>query len=332
MATIKDIAEQAGVSIATVSRVLNYDPRLSVSADTKQKIFEAAEQLDYKRKRPAKKSVQDTVALVHWYTEEEELNDLYYRSIRLGIESGCQEHGLTVQKMLYSELNSNEKSSIKGIIAVGKYSEAQVEKLSEWSKRIVFVDFSPENEAFDSVLTNFSKVTEKALDYLWETGARRIGYIGGREQFQDKSGLVADKREQTYKRYMIDKKAFHEEDMLVGTYSADEGYAMMKSCIEQRGTELPEAFFSASDTLAIGALRALNEAGIAVPGRVSLISVNDISVSKYVYPPLTTMKIHTEFMGETAAGLLAEQLKEDRIPKKVVLPSELIVRGTTKKG
>lgn len=330
MATIKDIAAQAGVSIATVSRVLNYDPQLSVSAETKQKIFEAAEQLDYKKRRISKKTVQTTVALVHWYTEEEELNDLYYMSIRLGIENSCLESGLHIQKVLYNELDQVNRDEIKGIIAVGKYSTAQVERLNEWSSRIVFVDFSPYDEAFDSVVTDFSRVTQKALDYLWEQGMRRIGYIGGREQFEDKSGLIEEKREQMYRQFMQEKNELQEEDVLIGTYSADDGYAMMKSCIEQRGEELPEAFFAASDTLAIGALRALNEAQIPIPERVSLIGVNDISVSKYMYPPLTTVKVHTEWMGKTAVELLLEQLKSKRISKKVVLPSELIVRGTTR--
>lgn len=330
MATIKDIAARAGVSITTVSRVLNYDPHLSVSAETKQKIFEAAEQLDYKKRRVSKKAPQTSAALVHWYTEEEELNDLYYRSIRLGIENSCLESGLQLQKVLYNELEQLDRDEIEGIIAVGKYSSAQVERLSEWSSRIVFVDFSPKDEAFDSVVTDFSRVTEKALTHLWEQGVRRLGYLGGREQFEDKSGMITDKREQTYRAFLQEKGAFTEEDMLVGTYSADDGYRLMKNCIEQRGENLPEAFFAASDTLAIGALRALHEAHIQVPERVSLIGVNDISVSKYMYPPLTTVKVHTEWMGKIAVELLLEQLNTKRISKKVVLPSELIVRGTTK--
>lgn len=330
MATIKDIAARAGVSIATVSRVLNYDPHLSVSAETKQKIFEAAEQLDYKKRRVSKRTPQTTAALVHWYTEEEELNDLYYRSIRLGIENSCLESGLQLQKVLYNELEQLDREEIEGIIAVGKYSSAQVERLSEWSSRIVFVDFSPEDEVFDSVITDFSRVTEKALTHLWEQGIRRIGYIGGREQFEDKSGMITDMREQTYRAFLQEKGAFAEEGMLIGTYSADDGYRLMKNCIEQRGENLPEAFFAASDTLAIGALRALHEAHIQVPERVSLIGVNDISVSKYMYPPLTTVKVHTEWMGKIAVELLLEQLNAKRISKKVVLPSELIVRGTTK--
>lgn len=330
MATIKDIAARAGVSITTVSRVLNYDPHLSVSAETKQKIFEAAEQLDYKKRRVSKKAPQTSAALVHWYTEEEDLNDLYYRSIRLGIENSCLESGLQLQKVLYNELEQLDRDEIEGIIAVGKYSSAQVERLSEWSSRIVFVDFSPKDEAFDSVVTDFSRVTEKALTHLWEQGVRRLGYLGGREQFEDKSGMITDKREQTYRAFLQEKGAFTEEDMLVGTYSADDGYRLMKNCIEQRGENLPEAFFAASDTLAIGALRALHEAHIQVPERVSLIGVNDISVSKYMYPPLTTVKVHTEWMGKIAVELLLEQLNTKRISKKVVLPSELIVRGTTK--
>lgn len=330
MATIKDIAARAGVSITTVSRVLNYDPHLSVSAETKQKFFEAAEQLDYKKRRVSKKAPQTSAALVHWYTEEEELNDLYYRSIRLGIENSCLESGLQLQKVLYNELEQLDRDEIEGIIAVGKYSSAQVERLSEWSSRIVFVDFSPKDEAFDSVVTDFSRVTEKALTHLWEQGVRRLGYLGGREQFEDKSGMITDKREQTYRAFLQEKGAFTEEDMLVGTYRADDGYRLMKNCIEQRGENLPEAFFAASDTLAIGALRALHEAHIQVPERVSLIGVNDISVSKYMYPPLTTVKVHTEWMGKIAVELLLEQLNTKRISKKVVLPSELIVRGTTK--
>ena len=82
MATIKDIAELAGVSIATVSRVLNYDSTLSVADETKKRIFEVAEQLSYKQK-PAKKLETGNIALLQWYTEKEELEDLYYMSIRL---------------------------------------------------------------------------------------------------------------------------------------------------------------------------------------------------------------------------------------------------------
>ncbi len=90
MATIKDIAQLAGVSPATVSRVLNYDPELSVGLATKQKIFEAAERLNYTKHRKNAANAKQTLRLIQWYDDTEELEDLYYLSIRLGIEKKRQ--------------------------------------------------------------------------------------------------------------------------------------------------------------------------------------------------------------------------------------------------
>ncbi|ANN35511.1 LacI family transcriptional regulator (plasmid) [Bacillus thuringiensis serovar coreanensis] len=329
MSTIKDIANHVGVSIATVSRVLNYDSSLSVGDMTKQKIFEAAELLNYKKKREVKKISFPSIALIHWYTEAEELNDLYYMSIRLGVENRCKQHGLQFKKFMYSELDDVRKEKIKGIIAIGKYSPKQVEELNEIASHIVFVDFSPENDEFDSVVTDFSKVTKKALDYFWNQGIRKIGYIGGREFFQDKSNPIAEIREQTFETYMKEKNAFKPEFMIVGTYSAVDGYQLMKQFIKDYREDLPEAFFAASDTLAIGALRAFNEERIQVPQQVSIIGVNDITVSKYVFPPLSTVKVYTELMGETGVELLLDRLKHNRIAKKVILSSELVIRESS---
>ncbi|MBO1913948.1 LacI family DNA-binding transcriptional regulator, partial [Microvirga sp. 3-52] len=103
MATIKDIAEKAGVSSATVSRVLNYDASLSVADETKKKIFEAAEELSY-RKRTSKRYINQKIAVIHWYTEKEELNDLYYLSIRLGIEERCKEIGMNPEVYFFNNI------------------------------------------------------------------------------------------------------------------------------------------------------------------------------------------------------------------------------------
>lgn len=86
MATIRDIAKLARVSPATVSRVLNYDQELSVAQETKQRIFEVAEDLNYTKHKRANKIGKAVIRLVQWYDEAEELADLYYLSIRLGIE------------------------------------------------------------------------------------------------------------------------------------------------------------------------------------------------------------------------------------------------------
>lgn len=326
MATIKDIAKRANVSIATVSRVLNLDPSLSVTAETKQRIFEIAEQMDYQKKGTKRTRVQK-VALVHWFTEEEELNDLYYMAIRHGIENACRQQGLDVQKYTYQQLEDVSQANVEGIIAVGKYSHQEIESLKKAADAIVFVDYTPEDERYDSVVTDFSKATLKVLHHFWHQGVTDIGYIGGRETSRDGSEIFADAREQTYVQFMKNHDVFLPERMMVGKFLADDGYRMMNAMITE--DEVPKALLIASDTLAIGALRALHEKGVRVPHDVSMISINDISVSKYVYPALSTIHVHTEMMGETSVELLLERLNGRKIGKKVVLPTELILRNSS---
>jgi LacI family transcriptional regulator len=103
----------------------------------------------------------------------------------------------------------------------------------------------------------------------------------------------------------------------------------MKKAIKDHKENLPSAFFVGNDSMAIGCLRALHEENIRVPEKVSLIGVNDISVSKYVFPPLSTVKVYTEFMGETAVDLLLERMTDRKIAKKVIISTQLEIRGSS---
>ena len=104
----------------------------------------------------------------------------------------------------------------------------------------------------------------------------------------------------------------------------------MKQAIKNLGEDLPSAFFLASDPLAVGALRALQEAQIQVPEEVSLIGFNDCSIAKYVYPTLSSVKVYTELMGETSVELLMEKIETQRkIAKRVILATKLKLRGST---
>ena len=125
MATIKDIAEKAGVSQATVSRVLNQDATLSVGEDTRSRILRIAEELHYQKKsrKTAPQPVEDfhKIVIFEWYTREEELDDLYYYAIRMGLEKQAQEIGYEIFRIF----NNDDWSLIQeadGIIALGKFS------------------------------------------------------------------------------------------------------------------------------------------------------------------------------------------------------------------
>jgi LacI family transcriptional regulator len=328
MATIKDIAEKAKVSIATVSRVLNYDATLSVSDDTRKKIFEVAEELDYKKKA-VRKSNTSKIAIIHWYTEKEELEDLYYMSIRFGIEQRCQQLDIHVVNYFYNDLDEVKNENLQGIIAIGKFSKKQVAKLTEITDYIVFADYSPDEDAYDSIIIDFDKATKKILNYLIEKGHQSIGYIGGRETFKDGSAEIEDTRETTFRSYMKEHNLLNEKSIYIGTFAVNSGYILMKQAIQEHGEKLPTAFYAGNDLIAIGCLRALHEENIPVPERVNLIGINDISVSKYIYPALTTLKVHTELMGETAVDTVMERIAGRKIAKKIFIATELIKRKSS---
>lgn len=158
---------------------------------------------------------------------------------------------------------------------------------------------------------------------------REIGYIGGRETFNDRTSEINDSREVIYKSYLKEKNLFKEEYMYIGKYSASDGYDLMKKALEEHKDNLPTAFLVGSDSLAIGCLKALNENKIAVPDRVNIIGINDISIAQYVYPSLSTIKVHTELMGETSVDLLIERLNDRTISKKVSIATELVIRESS---
>jgi len=143
MATIKDIAEKAGVSQATVSRVLNQDATLSVGEDTRSRILRIAEDLHYQKKsrKTAPQPVEDShkIVIFEWYTREEELEDLYYYTIRMGLEKQAQELGYEIFRIF----NKDDWSLIQeadGIIALGKFSPKTIQDLESYGKPLIFVD------------------------------------------------------------------------------------------------------------------------------------------------------------------------------------------------
>ncbi|MFT4414381.1 LacI family DNA-binding transcriptional regulator [Fredinandcohnia humi] len=328
MATIKDIAEKVGVSIATVSRVLNYDETLSVTDDTKKKIFEVAEELSYKKKA-AKKTPSSKIAIIHWYTEKEELEDIYYMSIRYGIEQRSQQLNIQFVNYFYDELAELKNENLQGIIAVGKFSSSQVSALAEIHENIVFVDNNPDEDVYDSIIIDFEKATKKVINYLLDKDHKSIGFIGGRETYRDKSAEIQDLRETTFRSYMKEQNLYDEKNIYIGTFAVNSGYKLMKQAIKELGDKLPSAFFAGNDLIAIGCLRALHEENIPVPERVNIVGLNDISVSKYIFPSLTTLKVHTELMGETAVDTLMERVLGRRIAKKVFIATELIKRKSS---
>ena len=325
MATIREVATKAGVSIATVSRVLNFDETLNVAEETKNRIFETAEELDYVSSHRKKKQRALNIGIAHWYTEEQELKDPYYLALRIAVEKKCDEEAIIFQR-----LASYDKShkAFDGIIAIGKFGKDAVCKLEAYECPIVFVDSSPDEEKFDAVVTDYKKGVSKALEYLLETGHQEIGYIGGCEYLEGE--LIQDERERTFKAFMEEKNLFREEWLLKGSFLPEEGYRLMKMCLSK--LHYPSAFFIASDPMAIGAYKAISEAGLKVGEDISLIGFDDIDMSQFLIPSLTTVKVYTDFMGKTAVEAIIENIKsKHEIHKQILIPTKLMIRESCRR-
>ena len=326
MITIKEIAQQAGFSPSTVSRLLSNDPSLSVSPETKQKILNTALSLGYERKYI--KTIIEKIALLFWITEIEELEDIYFKDMRLKIEKYANENNMELVTIKKESGISKIPKDINGFIAIGSFSEKEISKLLKITKNGVFIDSNPAPDYYDSVQPNTPLITKKAIDYFIKNGHSNIGFIGGTFHNPNTDLEEKDIREISFRYYMQKLGYLNEDNIFIEpNFSVDSGYKSAKKAIENLKDKLPTAFFVASDPIAIGVLQALNEYNIPVPSRVSIISINNIDVSKYVSPPLSTFNIDINELCKTAINLLSERIIEDRkLQKTIYLNCELVVR------
>lgn len=326
MITIKEIAQQAGFSPSTVSRLLSNDPSLSVSPETKQKILNTALSLGYERKYI--KTIIEKIALLFWITEIEELEDIYFKDMRLKIEKYANENNMELVTIKKESGISKIPKDINGFIAIGSFSEKEISKLLKITKNGVFIDSNPAPDYYDSVQPNTPLITKKAIDYFIKNGHSNIGFIGGTFHNPNTDLEEKDIREVAFRYYMQKIGYFNEDNIFIEpNFSVDSGYKSAKKAIENLKDKLPTAFFVASDPISIGVLQALNEYNIPVPSRVSVISINNIDVSKYVSPPLSTFNIDINELCKTAINLLSERIIEDRkLQKTIYLNCELIIR------
>lgn len=333
-ATLKDIAKNVGVSLATVSRVLNYDRTLSVSEHTRKQIFEVAEDLNYTKlkRRPAMPDKQLKIAIVQWYSETKELDDLYYMSIRLGLEKrGEQRHFLTM-RTFQNDLNAIDPD-VDAIIAIGKFSNQQVAAMARLTPNLVFVDHDQLCHGYDSVVTDFQFAVRQVIDFFWEQGQHRIGLLHGTEWTTDKQMEVVDQRLRAFKQEMQARDAYDPKLVYGGDYTNQSGYEQMMKAIDDLGDELPSAFFVTNDPMAAGALKALRENHITVPDQVSLIGFNDTTIAKYVFPELSTVHVNTELLGSTAVDMVENRLQTGRTTaERVTVGTELVLRESTKQA
>ena len=333
MVTLREIAKAVGVSSATVSRVLNFDSTLSVTAETRRAIIEKAEALNYEtpRNRNRKKDPGlRQIALVHFLSPEQELADPYYVALRLGIERQCRRHGIESTKIYHEALNPNLKlvQNSSGVIVVGPCDEAGLAVLKSNSRHLVLADVDPVSDEFDSVQIDLATATLKLLDALGDIGYERIAFLGWAPSREP--GPFGEIRCRTYVDWCKARGMFDPQLCLTERNTEASGYNLARNLMKV--AKRPDVIVTGSDNMAVGVYRALHEFDVRIGGDIGVASFNDISVAQFLRPALTTVRLPAEEIGETAVDLLMERAAGRQIGKRVTLACQPIWRGSTRKS
>jgi LacI family transcriptional regulator len=333
MVTLKEIASAVGVSTATVSRVLNFDATLSISATKRQAIIETAEALNYATPRARNRAAQqglNKVALVHFLRPEQELVDPYYVGLRLGIESRCQALKIETVKVYHTDLKPDPTllQSASGVIAIGRHDDNEIDWLTRHARNIVFADFDPSSEDFDSVESDLELAMRKLLKALTQAGYRRIAFAGWVDVYNGIPRSLPEKRCRAYMQWMTQAGLFDSRICRTGSNTEESGYRLTREILEE--DDRPDAIVTGNDNMAVGAYRAVHELGLRIPDDVAVASFNDISVAQFLNPPLSTVHLPAEEIGETAVELLLERAAGRELAKRITLAARINWRGSTR--
>lgn len=336
MVTLKQIASAVGVSQATVSRVLNFDVSLSVTPQTRQAIIETAEALNYATPRARQRlnapqsARSGKIVLMHFLSPDQELADPYYVGIRLGIERRCAALGLDLAKVYHAAALPDARlvAGAAGVIAVGAHDDDRIAWLKSHARQLVFADFSPFDDAVDAVQSDLRLAMQRLLAALTGIGYRRIGFVGWWDHDAQGRIKARELRCATYIEWMQAAGKYDPEICQTDHNTEESGYRLALSVLSR--PDRPDCLIAGNDNMAVGAYRAVAELGLAIPGNVAIASFNDISVAQFLNPPLSTVHLPSEEIGETAVDMVSERIAGRRVVKRSVLAAQMIWRGSTR--
>lgn len=325
---IKDVAQRAGVSISTVSRVLN-NTEYPVKSETRSRVLEAVEELGFRpndlaRGLHLKKS--HTIGLVI-----PDISNPYYPELAFGVGAAASERGYAViycntnrkaEKLEYCVDVLLQKRADGIILAGGGTDFAQVSQaLEDFDTEVAVI--GRHNLPFPSVQVDNFGAAYEVTGHLADLGHQHIAFIGGLMTLTSVQDRLSG-----YKS-CLGERGLAQGDRLVreGDFGEESGYSAASSLLQ--GKTRPTAIFAANDRMAIGAMAAAADLGLAVPNDVSVVGFDDITLASYVRPTLTTVALPGNEMGEAAARLVLKLLSGEDYPQTTWLPTDLVVRDST---
>lgn len=331
-ATIREVAEAAGVSISTVSNVL-YGKRGLYSPETAQRVWEAVEQLGYRPNHIARSLARChsfTIGVVAEQLVGSTSHNLYFGVALDGVLQGASDKDYQV-KIIRVSLDAYEKAfvhiedgSVEGVILLALPAVNPImEHMEQSNVPSVIAGSIPPSSKLPCVDVEDIGATYQAVRWLVSLGHRRIGIITGNMKYWS-----ARRREQGYLMALREAGIMpHPEWRYEGDFSLAAGEAGALELL--RASPRPTAIVCGNDRMAIGVLQVLQKQGIRVPDDISIIGFDDEETAAFTVPPLTTIRQPIYDIGLRATELLLQQIEQGkRFQHSLLLPAELVVRET----
>lgn len=329
MPTMRDVAEKAGVSLTTVSHVINRTR--FVSDDVTERVHNAMEELNYRPNelaRSLRRGQTNTLGLIL-----PDSANPYFAEIGHAIEATssslgynvilCNTHGAEDKEQHYINVLRNKQVDGILFVATGDKTNSISETLGE-NFPILLVDRELVGVRTDVIIVDNHQGGLLATRHLLELGHQRIACISGPSRLRPSAERISGYTQALEEAGL----AFDSELFRMGDFHPSSGYQATLDLLAL--DDPPTAVFTCNDLMAIGVIRATSELGRRVPDDLALVGFDDIELASYTIPPLTTISQPIDRMGDLAARTLIQRIEEDAVqaPTRQLLPVELVVRGS----
>ncbi|MBX6764903.1 MAG: LacI family DNA-binding transcriptional regulator [Rubrobacteraceae bacterium] len=325
---IKDVAQRAGVSISTVSRVLN-ETDYPVKPETRAKVLEATKELGFKPNDLARGLLSSRTRIIGLIIPD--ISNPYYPELSLGVESTASEHGYSVvfcntgrdAERLEQYVDVLLQKRADGIILAGGGTQTkQVSQvLSDFDLAVALI--GRHNLPFPSVQIDNRTAAREATSHLLELGHRRVAFISGPLNLTSVQDRLAG-----YQEAMVEHGIEHDSRLIrEGDFGVQSGYSAAMALL--KGQPRPTAIFAANDRMATSVISAAIDLGLRVPEDLSVVGFDNTVLASQVRPSLTTVSVPAYEMGSAAMKLLIDTLSGKKCPQVVWLSTELVIRQST---
>ena len=330
--TIAEVAKLAGVSPSAVSMYLNNRPGIGV--ETQVRIADAIDELGYvPRSNTAKQKSKGFVGIVVEKLPTLLTGDLFYADVTSGIQREAERLGYSIAVSVISEPTELlprlvAEDAVIGLLALGggDITDQLLKLIINSDMPLVTVDNQSDRQPLNSVVVDNHRGAYLATQHLIELGHRRIAIIQGPRKYKSLT-----ERFHGYLNAMIDGGLGIDWELIqrpVSSGMPNKGYREMKTLLSLATP--PTAVFAVSDRTALGAIPAIEEAGLGVPDDISIVGFDDMPPYAYPAPALTTVTSERLAMGHIAMQRLHRVIKNPRsVPINIVMPCQLVIRDSS---